>query len=904
MVTYPMRHGTLLALLAAATTLAAQPNRLSGPVDPRHTVALPGHVNRHAVAANDRGAVDAGFPLGDLSLVLAPSPGQQADLESFLVSVQDPASPDYQRWLTSEQFGDRFGLAQSDFDQVVAWLQNQGFTVHTVAPSRNWIAFAGNAGMVEQAFHTEIHRYVVGGVTHFANDRDPSVPAVLAGRIAAIRGLHDFLLHPPSPSYTSASGNHYLAPGDIATIYNVNSLYNAGFDGVGQKIVIAGQTAVNLSDIQNFRSLFGLAANTPQVVLVPGRGNPGTVKGDVVEADLDLEWAGAVARSASVIYVYSSNVLDAVQYAVTQNLAPVISLSYGGCETASGASSLEPIAQQANAQGITWLSASGDSGAAGCESGSAAVAVNGPSVSLPASLPEVTAVGGTRFAEGSGSYWNSSNGANLSSALSYIPETAWNDSSSAGLAATGGGPSAVFPKPVWQTGPGVPADGARDIPDVALAASANHDGAILCTGGSCASGVGNQIVGGTSLATPVFAAITVLVNQYRVGTGAQAKAGLGNINPSLYTLAQSSTDAFHDITTGNNIVSCRAGTKGCSTGSFGYSAGAGYDLTTGLGSVDSYRLAVEWKAYTPPAPAPAALVSVAVSPSTVTAGATATVTVRLSAAAPSGGAAVALSSSTSAFPVPSALTVPAGQTAASVAVKAASVTASAGGTVSATYLGVTKTASVTVSPAAAPPPAPSATLARVSIAPSSLAGGATAVLTVSLSAAAPSGGAAVSLSSSSSSAFPVPASVTVPRGASSASVTVHTAVVTKSTSVTVTAAYQSVTKTASVTLTAVTLPTVTGLTVSPASVSGGGAVTLTVTLSGPAPAGGAMLNLTSSSPALALPSQVEMPAGYSSGYLRVNAGSVSSSTAVTVTVSYNSSSKSATLTVTPATARR
>src|SRR5207248_2864908 len=112
-------------------------------------------------------------------------------------------------------------------------------------------------------------------------------------------------------------------------IYNIKALWNAGYDGTGQKIAIAGQTQIDLADIQKFRTRFQLSSNDPQVILVPNTKDPGTVSGDLGEADLDLEWAGATAPQATLLYVYSQDVMDAVQYAIDQNLAPVISVSYG-----------------------------------------------------------------------------------------------------------------------------------------------------------------------------------------------------------------------------------------------------------------------------------------------------------------------------------------------------------------------------------------------------------------------------------------------------------------------------------------------------------------------------------------------------------------------------------------------
>ena len=889
-----------LAVITAAAPLAAQRNRITGRIDSSQAVALPGHLNPNARPEFDQGPVDDAFPLNDLALALKPSDAQQADLTALLAAQQDPASPDYHNWLAPEQFADRFGASPSDIGQIAAWLESQGFVVHGVAPSRNWIAFAGSAGLARQAFGVEIHRYQVDGQSHFANASEPSAPAALAGIVAGIRGLDDFLPRSPRPqlrpAYTSASGRHYLAPDDAATIYNLKSLYQNGYDGSGQRLVVAGQSAIDLSDVQTFRTMFNLPKNDPQIVLIPGSKDPGIVSGDVVEADLDVEWAGAVAKNASLTYVYSRNVFDAVQYAVAQNLAPVIGLSYGTCETGaqSTATLLRLVAQQANAQGITWIASSGDSGAFGCESSTAATAVQGTAVTLPASIPEVTAVGGTSFNEGSGTYWSASNNASLGSALSYIPETSWNDTAAANLLeASGGGPSVIYAKPSWQTGTGVPNDGARDIPDVAMPAGVYHDGAIVCTGGSCANGLSSAttVVGGTSLSAQLFAGVAALINHYQVGTGA-AKAGLANMNPTLYALAGKYGDAFHDVVSGDNIEPCRVGSHGCASGSFGYQAGAGYDLVTGLGSVDAYTLAVEWNLI---AAAPVALASVTVSSATLAGGGSATVTVELTGPAPSGGATVTLSSgNATVFHAPASIVVAAGQTSASVKVQAAQVTASTSVTVTATYNGASKTASVTVTPVVLP------SLTAVAVTPSSVAGGAIAVLAITLSGPAPSGGASVSLSSGNT-AFPVPASVVVRSGTKSAELSVRTASVTASASVTVTATYNGASKTAGVTVTPVVLPTLTAVAVTSSSVTGGSVAVLAITLSGPAPPAGASVSLSSSDAAFPVPASVVIRAGAAGGNLSVRTATVTASTSVTVTATYNGASKTAGVTVTPVT---
>jgi subtilase family serine protease len=578
-------------ILFPLLALCAPQERIHSSIENSRTVRLTRILRPEAEPVNDRGPLESWTPIHDLRLTLQPTPQQAADLEQFLEEQRDPSSANFHRWLTPEEYGERFGLNENDLGKITAWLQAQGFSVAGLARARNWVKFSGNAEQVQRAFQVELRRYQTDGEMHFANSTPPAIPAVLAGIVADIRGLDDF--HPKPlirrrlhREFDASSGSHYLAPDDLAAIYNMSALYKAGFDGTGQKLVIAGQTSINLADIRAFRSQFNLPAKDPQMVLAGS--DPGIRAGDSEEADLDIEWAGAVARNATIIYVYSQNVFQSVQDAIDQNLAPVISLSYGACE-AGIPTSYRSLAQQANAEGITWFSASGDSAAAGCDAQGTSSARKGPAVIFPADIPEVTAVGGTEFNESGGIFWNSQNGANSGSAISYISEKAWNDTALiGGLAGTGGGASVVFPKPWWQTGPGVPTDNARDLPDVALTASANHDGYIIFANG------GLMVVGGTSASTPSFAGIVTLVNQYVIAKGLHATPGLGNINPTLYSLAQGTSGVFHDVTVGDNIVPCTSGTSGCANGSFGFKAGTGYDLATGLGSVDAYKLATSW----------------------------------------------------------------------------------------------------------------------------------------------------------------------------------------------------------------------------------------------------------------------------------------------------------------------
>jgi subtilase family serine protease len=629
----------LLLLLLAVSSAWAAPDRVTRTIDNEQAVALKGNVHPKAQAQYDQGPVEASMKLPYITMLMRPTAHQQADLKKFLAEQQDRSSVNYHKWLTPEQYADRFGVSQHDIGQITKWLLAQGFTIDQVARGRNWIAFSGTAELVRKAFRTEIHVYQVDGETHFANANAPSVPSALADIVIGFRGLNDFRVQSMGfrkfapagelfpimrPSYTTGGGSTFLAPDDVATIYDITPLYSAGINGAGMKLAVVGQTDINLSDIDNFRAGFGLPKNDPQQLLVPGCTDPG-ITGDEGEADLDLEWSGAVARNATIIFVKCDvshqGVFTSAQYAIDNDVAPVISMSYGGCEFENAGG---PIAgfeielQKANTEGITFLASSGDTGAAACDVPPPASAIKGLAVNYPASSPEVTGVGGNEFSAdvtNPNTYWKTSNTATGESAISFIPEMAWNDSPQTGtgpildftLAASGGGASscittngggvcnAGFPKPSWQTAL-TPKDNVRDVPDVSMAASANHDGYILCSAGSCPTGnaagiaaavASNSIIGGTSASTPVFAGIVVLLNQFLKH---KPPAGLGNLNPTLYQLAQSTPNIFHDVVTGSNIVPCQQGTPGCPKSApfqYGYRAGKGYDQATGLGSVDA-----------------------------------------------------------------------------------------------------------------------------------------------------------------------------------------------------------------------------------------------------------------------------------------------------------------------------
>jgi subtilase family serine protease len=550
---------------------------------------------------------------------------------------------------------------------------------------------------VQAAFGVSIHNYEVNGNSYIANANDPQIPAALAPVVVGVSSLNNFprrshvlltgrahkitgipglqpLFTFPNPS---GNGNFYaLAPGDFATIYNSKGLISSGNDGTGQTIAIVGETDINVNDVQAFRQLFGLPANFTSANIILNGPDPGITSTDEeTEADLDVQWSGAVAPGATVDFVVSSSTsttagidLSAL-YIVENNFAGVMSESYGACEKALGAAGnafYNALWKQAAAQGITAILSAGDGGSAGCDDfNTAKKATQGLAVSGMASTPFNVAVGGTDFDQVNkwSTYWNTINataGTNVigTSAVSYIPEIPWSQNcaqigltgcgsnapqGSLNIVAGSGGASNTYGKPNWQLGVnGIPNDNHRDLPDVSLFASPGFDGSgyIICqadayAGLPCSLTTGDvnvQIVGGTSASAPAFAGIMSLVNQ-KQAIAQNTAPRQGNANYVLYALAKksgasctsSATEAagciFNDIIKGNSVlptgaagvgtnsVPCQGASPNCSsivatsTGVLveptnskteAWTATAGYDLTTGLGSVNVNNLATNW----------------------------------------------------------------------------------------------------------------------------------------------------------------------------------------------------------------------------------------------------------------------------------------------------------------------
>jgi len=392
-------------------------------VDDNDTVVVHGNVHPNARPEFDQGPTDQKLRYEKMILVLNPRADARLRPDQFIADLHNPASPNYQHWLTPQQYGKIFGISDDDLADVTDWLTRKGFTIDDVAPGRMWINFTGDVGTVERAFKTQIHDYKVNGKVYHANNADPQIPRALADIVGGVSTLHNFPKqslsvnrHPVAmPEYTSGT-SHYVAPADFATIYNLNPVYSSGINGSGQTIAIVGRTDIALADVQYFRSFFGLPANDP--VFVHNGTDPGNLgSGEEGEADLDVEWSGAVAPNATIKFVISASTqtTDGVdlsaQYIVNNNLAPVMSTSFGQCESSMGTSEntfYNNLWSQAASQGISSFVSSGDSGAAGCNGGNDTTG-SGRAVSGLASTPFNIAVGGTQFNDTASpsTYWNS-----------------------------------------------------------------------------------------------------------------------------------------------------------------------------------------------------------------------------------------------------------------------------------------------------------------------------------------------------------------------------------------------------------------------------------------------------------------------------------------------------------------
>jgi trimeric autotransporter adhesin len=683
--------------------------RIAANVDESSLITLHGNVPGRTRTAYDLGEAPPAMRLTDIRLILSRTTAQEAALEQYLVELQDKSSPNYHKWLTPVKFGQLYGPADSDIAVLVAWLQSQGLTLETVSKGRTNIAFSGSVSQVEGAFHISIHSFSANGTQFYSNTADPNIPSALAPVVMGIAHLNTIRPNPqfirgksgrfnpetkrleplspasgnqPRPSMTGGSGTSsdpyslFIVPGDAATIYDTPNSLNANFskggsyNGTGVTIGIGGNAVIDPTVVgSGYRTLFLGNSTAPTVnycissnSCTSSTADAGFTGGDADEAYLDNELSGGLAPGASISYYASADLNTGIEAAIDANAVDIFSLSFGGCEatySTSDNAQIDAWWQQAAAQGITVAVATGDSGSALCDTDTSPAAVGGLAVNAYASTPYNIAVGGTDFyslINSFSTYVNTTSQGSPSTyyrtALDYIPESAWNESTATNttisnnepvsdpghpdvIAGGGGGASSCsinttvdvsndhrvgsclsgYSKPFWQTGAGVPADGARDLPDVSLMAGSGTDSAawLVCSDDGLVT-ANNVVVttncetqsdgnfyftsfGGTSTSTPAFAGILALVEQKtggRLGQAAQTLYALYNSDPA--------SQAFHDQNkVGNNSVTCVSGTPNCVVNSLGYyyesgynTNATGYDQATGLGSVDATQLVNSW----------------------------------------------------------------------------------------------------------------------------------------------------------------------------------------------------------------------------------------------------------------------------------------------------------------------
>ena len=372
------------------------PARITQAIDETQLVRLKGNVHPLARPEFDQGAVPDSTPMNRMLMLLQRSPEQEAALQQLMAEQQAKDSPNFHKWLTPQQFGAQFGPADADIQKVTDWLTRHGFQGIKVAAGKTVIEFSGTAGQVRNAFQTDIHHYLVNGKLSQANSGDPQVPTALTPVARGIVTLHNFprksMKHDAGifvgnkenrakPLFTTTSGCgsaknlpcYVVGPADFAKIYNLPP--TTTLDGTGVTIALVADSNINFQDVADFRTLVGLSANFTAANIILNGPDPG-MNGDEGEADLDAQTAGMVAPGAKVNLVVSEGTLTAAGidlsafYIVDNNLADVVSESFGSCEPGLGTTGTQfynSLWEQAAAQGTSVMVSAGDNGPAGCD---------------------------------------------------------------------------------------------------------------------------------------------------------------------------------------------------------------------------------------------------------------------------------------------------------------------------------------------------------------------------------------------------------------------------------------------------------------------------------------------------------------------------------------------------------
>ena len=601
---YPWLVVPLLGVILVAGTLTLCLKNFAHATQVDTLVPFPGTLPTILAHSNLDGSTD---PTQTLSLSIGLRLRNADILNSYLKDVVRPKSLNYHRYLTASQFEGAFSPTQATQDALVLYLRSSGFTITHTYKHRLLVVFKGTVGQVEQIFHVSINNYTTSqGQLFYSNASDPQLPASLVGKIQSISGLNDALhwQHAPVfPRTISSQGavnannvscptahSGYYLPSQLQAAYNLNGLYTKGYHGEGQTVALFELDTFQASDISAYTSCFGQSHTSIQTIKT-GSDSVAT-DGGVVEVELDAELVLSTAPKLGTLVIYeaANSVSDynAEWAQIVQDAPPIVSTSWGLCESAFGSNEINQensYFMAAAAQGQSIFAASGDNGSSGCYSATD----QQPNTQLepqdPASQPFVTGVGGTTL------NWNGS----------ALNETVWKNSNSVNPSgASTGGISTIWQKQSWQSAPGVSnyyssrticsaqvGKICREVPDVSLSADPYAGYPIYCTSSAAGcSAIHPWItVGGTSAAAPMWAAMMALANEESVRAGS---FNIGFANPLLYQIASNAVqyaNDFHDVTSGNNDYASLQGGK--------FPATANYDLATGLGSYNADHLATD-----------------------------------------------------------------------------------------------------------------------------------------------------------------------------------------------------------------------------------------------------------------------------------------------------------------------
>jgi subtilase family serine protease len=595
------------------------------------TVKMHGTVPPGASTMTSRGHLD---PAKILTLDLRFALRNRTQLTQLIAAQMDRASPQYHRWIAPDEFTRRFGATTSDFSALNDWLTASGFQVVGGSREEGYLRFSGDTASAERVFRIELEDF---GNGKFANLTEPEIPAQFAGVVSDILGLHnlgslepDYATrklkqspampprstlsgHPAASGvdYSLGNGSFAFGPPDFYTFYDETPLLMGGNTGANGSDCIGIFANTNIYSepsqatiLKDYFALFlpftSFSTDPAITIDLSKETNPGVIgNGTDIEAYLDIEAAHLIAPGAPItLYVtnpaklsFAQNLTDAVTAMTSENKCAALNFSYHICGASNSffTTTLGDLFSKAQTQGQSVFVSSGDHGVDMCLTGT-------PNVNELGANPLITSVGGTEVDS------PSFDGSGISSG--YSTESSWNQQNGNSALAneskvSGGGASAFFTKPSWQQGvAGTSDDNARDLPDVASLGGSPHIIVYADTdnGTTASPDRSTYLIVGTSLAAPLWTGYSRLLQTANGGKR------LGSLNPTIWELgvAGQSASGFHDITAGNNTYISEVSGKDVIVP--GYSAGPGYDLVTGWGSIDANAFVTAYLAAPSPSP--------------------------------------------------------------------------------------------------------------------------------------------------------------------------------------------------------------------------------------------------------------------------------------------------------------